>query len=66
MLLMKYLQKSNILFKNQIYPDQNHELPHVTRHLYRTMETSLKECFDLDAVYEEIGLQRRRILRRSD
>ncbi|XP_074601842.1 prolyl endopeptidase FAP-like [Brevipalpus obovatus] len=63
MLLMKLLQKQNILFRSQIYPDQNHALPTVTRHLYRTMEAFLKECFNLETVYEEVGLQRRRIVR---
>ena len=61
MLLMKVLARNGILFHSQIYPDENHALPGVARHLYRTLESFLNECFDLDSVYDDVGLRRRRV-----
>lgn len=29
----------------QIYPDEDHDLSNVTKHLYRTMEDYFNECF---------------------
>lgn len=29
----------------QIYPDENHDLENVRRHLFRTMEDYFNECF---------------------
>ncbi|XP_015793889.1 prolyl endopeptidase FAP isoform X2 [Tetranychus urticae] len=65
MLLMRALQRNSIMFHSMIYPDQNHELPQVHRHLYRTIESFLCECFDLGTVYEEVGLRRRRIIKKE-
>ncbi|XP_053209557.1 dipeptidyl peptidase 4-like isoform X2 [Panonychus citri] len=65
MLLMRALQRNSIMFQSMIYPDQNHELPQVHRHLYRTIESFLCECFDLGTVYEEVGLRRRRIIKKE-
>lgn len=61
MLLMKVLARNGILYHSQIYPDENHALPTVARHLYRSMEAFLNECFDLESNYDDVGLRRRRV-----
>lgn len=58
MLLMKALTGSNILYSSQLYPDENHSLSSVTRHLYKTMEDFVSECFSLDIIYDDVGLRR--------
>jgi dipeptidyl-peptidase-4 len=63
MLLMKALSRSGVIYKSQVYPDENHGLHGVLRHLYQTMEDFLSDCFSLDVVYDEVGLRRSRIQR---
>ena len=58
MLLMKALTANNIIYSSQLYPDENHSLSSVSRHLYKTMEEFLSECFSLDMVYDDVGLRR--------
>ncbi|XP_022237849.1 prolyl endopeptidase FAP-like [Limulus polyphemus] len=57
MMLMKALSEKGVLFQTQVYVDENHFLPHVKLHLYRTMEAFLDRCFNLSST-EEIGLQK--------
>ena len=64
-MLMKALAQGNVLYQTQVYPDENHALPGVKLHLYRTMEAFLDECFQLDASHDEVGLRRRRIIRQG-
>lgn len=45
MLLAKALTNNGVLFKQQIYPDEGHQLGGVKRHLYRSMTLFLDECF---------------------
>jgi len=46
MYLSRALEMSNILFRQQSYPDENHGLGSVRPHLYRTLENFLfTECF---------------------
>nr|XP_046920004.1 prolyl endopeptidase FAP-like isoform X3 [Dermatophagoides farinae] len=61
MVLIKELNKANIMFNTQIYPDENHGLPGVSVHLYETMANFWNECFKSDSYVEEIGLRRRRV-----
>lgn len=61
MMLIKELNKANILYQTQIYPDENHALKYVTAHLYSTMENFWNDCFQPNYYAEEIGLRRRRI-----
>lgn len=58
MLLMRSLSTSGILYSSQVYPDENHSLGGVTRHLYNTMEEFLNGCFSLDVIYDDVGLRR--------
>ncbi|RWS30079.1 Inactive dipeptidyl peptidase 10-like protein [Leptotrombidium deliense] len=60
MMLIKSLTRTGVLFQQQIYPDENHALIGVTRHLYETMESFLNDCFDLDMIYDDVGLRRSR------
>lgn len=45
MLLAKALTNNGVMFKQQIYPDEGHQLGGVKRHLYRSMTQFLEECF---------------------
>ncbi|XP_076313110.1 prolyl endopeptidase FAP-like isoform X2 [Tachypleus tridentatus] len=47
MMLMKAFSENNVIFQTQVYPDENHPLPHVKLHLYQTMEIFLDRCFNL-------------------
>ena len=61
MLWMKALTQNGVLFRTQMYADENHALANVARHLYQTMEDFLTECFALDLQFDEVGLRRARI-----
>lgn len=45
MMLAKALTSRGVLFKQQIYTDEGHDLSGVRRHLYRSMTTFFEECF---------------------
>ena len=45
MLFAKMLTNRGVLFKQQIYPDEDHHLSGVKRHLYRTMTLFFEDCF---------------------
>ncbi|XP_027197777.2 prolyl endopeptidase FAP-like isoform X2 [Dermatophagoides pteronyssinus] len=66
MVLIKELNKKNIIFNTQIYPDENHGLPSVSIHLYQTMTNFWNDCFKSDSFVEEIGLRRRRVSKNSN
>lgn len=46
MMFMRALQKNDIQFQLQIYPDEDNTLSGVQPHLYHTMEKFLVECFE--------------------
>jgi len=48
MMLSKALERSDVLFRQQSYPDENHGLGRVLPHLYHSMIQFWSECFDLD------------------
>ena len=43
--LSRALADNDVLFRQQIYPDEAHSLQRVQRHLYQTMETFMDEIF---------------------
>ncbi|KAI7815344.1 DPP10, partial [Rhyzopertha dominica] len=45
MALVKALVQAGTLFRQQVYPDQNHNLPGVRLHLHKSMEQFLDDCF---------------------
>lgn len=45
MLLSKALTSRGALFKQQIYPDEGHNLGGVKQHLYRSMTLFFEDCF---------------------
>ncbi|XP_037913520.1 inactive dipeptidyl peptidase 10 isoform X3 [Hermetia illucens] len=45
MTLARALAANGVLFKQQIYPDEGHNLAGVKRHLYRSMTGFLEDCF---------------------
>lgn len=45
MLLAKALTSRGVLFKQQIYADEGHNLSGVKRHLYRSMTSFFEDCF---------------------
>lgn len=45
MMLAKSLTSRGVLFKQQIYTDEGHDLTGVKRHLYRSMTTFFEDCF---------------------
>lgn len=45
MLLSKALTNRGALFKQQVYPDEGHNLGGVKQHLYRSMTLFFEECF---------------------
>lgn len=61
MLWMKALTQNGILFRSQVYPDENHGLVNVARHLYQTMEEFLTDCFALRDRFDEVGLRKARL-----
>uniref|UniRef100_A0A6A7G5S2 Venom dipeptidyl peptidase 4 n=3 Tax=Hirondellea gigas TaxID=1518452 RepID=A0A6A7G5S2_9CRUS len=48
MMLARALEKADILFSSQSYPDENHGLAGVKQHHYHTMEHFLNGCFNID------------------
>jgi len=49
MILSRALEKADILFRQQSYPDENHGIGSVRRHLYHSLENFLlEECFKND------------------
>lgn len=47
MLYIKQLNQNNVMFQLQIYPDQDHGLINVGRHVYSTFEKYITECFEI-------------------
>lgn len=45
MTFARSLTSRGVLFKQQIYTDEGHDLNGVKRHLYRSMTTFFEECF---------------------
>lgn len=45
MMLARALTSRGVLFKQQIYTDEGHDLSGVKRHLYRSMTTFFDDCF---------------------
>jgi len=45
MVLAKALAASGVLFRQQVYPDEDHSLYGVKRHLYRSMVGFMDDCF---------------------
>ncbi|XP_034241938.1 venom dipeptidyl peptidase 4 [Thrips palmi] len=45
MMLARALTGSGVLFRQQVYPDENHSLFGVKRHLYRSMANFMDDCF---------------------
>ena len=64
MLLMKLLSRNGIAFQTQIYPDENHSLAGVSRHLYQRLGEFVTQCFGLDVYYDDVGLRRGRKVRK--
>ncbi|KAJ8930490.1 hypothetical protein NQ314_016717, partial [Rhamnusium bicolor] len=48
MALVKALEHADIDFRQQSYPDENHSLGHVSRHLYHTIDKFWARCFDVE------------------
>ncbi|KAF7269818.1 hypothetical protein GWI33_017160 [Rhynchophorus ferrugineus] len=48
MLLVKALEAADISFRQQSYPDENHSLGGVSRHLYHTIDSFFARAFGLD------------------
>uniref|UniRef100_T1JEK3 Venom dipeptidyl peptidase 4 n=1 Tax=Strigamia maritima TaxID=126957 RepID=T1JEK3_STRMM len=57
MMLTKALVNEGVMFRTQVYPDENHGLWSVKKHQLEVMEEFLKDCFKVEAQTEEIGLQ---------
>ncbi|XP_039298265.1 dipeptidyl aminopeptidase-like protein 6 [Nilaparvata lugens] len=45
MLLSRALSQAGVIYRQQIYPDESHNLSGVKRHLYRSMANFLDDCF---------------------
>lgn len=45
MVFSKALTNRGALFKQQIYPDEGHNLAGVKKHLYRSMTLFFEDCF---------------------
>lgn len=45
MVFSKALTTRGALFKQQIYPDEGHNLAGVKKHLYRSMTLMFEDCF---------------------
>jgi inactive dipeptidyl peptidase 10 len=45
MMFSKALTSKGALFKQQIYPDEGHNLSGVKKHLYRSMTLFFDDCF---------------------
>nr|XP_042895921.1 prolyl endopeptidase FAP isoform X6 [Parasteatoda tepidariorum] len=52
MMLAKALTDAGVIFRMQVYPDENHGLGHVKMHLYQTMDNFLDHCYS-ETVKEE-------------
>ncbi|XP_030761347.1 venom dipeptidyl peptidase 4 [Sitophilus oryzae] len=48
MLLVKALEAADIIFRQQSYPDENHSLSGVSRHLYHTIDAFFAKSFGLE------------------
>lgn len=51
MVLANALSNRGILFKQQIYPDEGHNLNGVKKHLYRSMTSFFEDCFKRQVNY---------------
>ncbi|PSN56673.1 Venom dipeptidyl peptidase 4 [Blattella germanica] len=47
MMLSRALERANILFRQQSYPDENHNLRSVLFHVYGSMDQFWEDCFSL-------------------
>ncbi|XP_034243317.1 venom dipeptidyl peptidase 4 isoform X2 [Thrips palmi] len=45
MILSRALEENDILFRQQTYPDEEHGIVQLQKHLYHTLENFLGECF---------------------
>ncbi|GIY16389.1 prolyl endopeptidase FAP [Caerostris darwini] len=45
MMLAKALTDAGVIYRMQVYPDENHGLGHVKLHLYQTMDDFLNHCY---------------------
>lgn len=52
MLLSSALSHANVIFRAQVYPDENHALFGVQKHLYMSMTNFLEDCFHFVNVQE--------------
>uniref|UniRef100_A0A1W7RAN4 Venom dipeptidyl peptidase 4 n=1 Tax=Hadrurus spadix TaxID=141984 RepID=A0A1W7RAN4_9SCOR len=50
MMLMKALTDAGVIYRAQIYPDENHDLANVKFHFYLTMEDFLEQCFRTEEI----------------
>ncbi|XP_018578177.1 venom dipeptidyl peptidase 4-like [Anoplophora glabripennis] len=48
MALVKALEHADVDFRQQSYPDENHSLTYVSRHLYHTIDKFFARCFDIE------------------
>lgn len=48
MMLSRVLERSDIMFRQLSYPDEDHGLAGVRRHLYHNLENFLDECLDIN------------------
>ncbi|CAL1284638.1 unnamed protein product [Larinioides sclopetarius] len=46
MMLAKALTDAGVIYRMQVYPDENHGLGHVKLHLYQTMDDFLNHCYN--------------------
>ncbi|KAG8180137.1 hypothetical protein JTE90_028724 [Oedothorax gibbosus] len=49
LMFIKSLVNEDVLFQTQIYPDEDHLLSNVRRHMFRTMEDFLNKCFFIES-----------------
>lgn len=54
MLLSSALAQANVIFRSQVYPDENHALNGVQKHLYLSMANFLENCFQLERADEKL------------
>ncbi|GAB6033663.1 hypothetical protein CHUAL_013723 [Chamberlinius hualienensis] len=48
LLLSSALAEANVVFRSQVYPDENHGLYHVQKHLYLSLTDFLDQCFEVE------------------
>jgi len=48
-MLMKSLERANILFKQITYPDEDHGLASMRPHLYHSLDRFFGACFGLES-----------------